>query len=63
MNSFGSAHHAKIISALNKISFNEIDNDVEIFDWSCGQGLASMVLYEYIQSKAISLSIKKCDSN
>lgn len=58
MNSFGSAHHAKMLSALDKISFNEIGNDTEIFDWSCGQGLASMVLYEHMQSKAISLNIR-----
>lgn len=57
MNSFGSSHHAKMISALDKISFDEIDNDAELFDWSCGQGLASMVFYEYMQSKSISLSI------
>jgi len=58
MNSFGSSHHAKMLSALDKISLNEIENDIEIFDWSCGQGLASMVFYEYLQSKSINLSIK-----
>jgi hypothetical protein len=58
MNSFGSSHHAKMISALDKILFNEIRNDLEIFDWSCGQGLASMVFYEYLQSKSINLKIK-----
>ncbi len=58
MNSFGSSHHAKMLSALDKISFDEIDNDLEIFDWSCGQGLASMVFYEYMQNKSISMSIK-----
>lgn len=58
MNSFGSSHHAKMLSALDKISFDEINNDLELFDWSCGQGLASMVFYEYMQSKSISLSIR-----
>lgn len=58
MNSFGNSHHAKIHSAIDKISFDEIENDLEIFDWSCGQGLASMVFYEYMQSKSINLKIK-----
>lgn len=58
MNSFGSSHHAKMLSALEKISFDEIKSDLEIFDWSCGQGLASMVFYEYLQSNSINLNIK-----
>lgn len=58
MNSFGSSHHAKMLSALEKISFNEIKSDVELFDWSCGQGLASMIFYEYLQSNSINLNIK-----
>lgn len=57
MNSFGSSHHAKMLSALEKISFNEFENDLEIFDWSCGQGLASMIFYEYLQCKSINLKI------
>ena len=58
MNSFGNAHHAKMLSALNNISFDEINNDVDFFDWSCGQGLASIVAYEYMHDKSISLKIK-----
>ena len=58
MNSFGSSHNAKMLSALGLISFDEIDNDLEIFDWSCGQGLATIVFLEYIQSRGINLNIK-----
>lgn len=58
MKSFGSSHHAKMLSALNKIRFGEIDEDIEIFDWSCGQGLASMFFYEYLQNKSINVNIK-----
>lgn len=58
MNSFGSSHHAKMLSALEKISFDEIRSDVEMFDWSCGQGLASIVFYEYLQNNSINLNIK-----
>jgi len=58
MKSFGSAHHAKMLSALKNIPFNEIKNNVELFDWSCGQGLASMTFFEYLKDNSTNLNIE-----
>lgn len=59
MNSYGSLHQAKMLSALDFIEFSSINNGIEIFDWSCGQGLATMVLLDYFKVKNISLKIFK----
>lgn len=56
LNSFGSAHHGKMLSALSKIQFESITNNVSLFDWGCGQGLASIAYYDYLKSKSISLN-------
>ena len=50
MNSFGNSHIAKIGSALEIIDFSEINNDIEIIDWGCGQGIASLMLFEHLES-------------
>lgn len=46
--SFGSAHYEKMKSALGLIDFSliHIDKPIEIIDWGCGQGLASVVFLE-----------------
>lgn len=46
LNSYGNSHYAKMISALEKIKINENNADFEVFDWGCGQGLASIVFLE-----------------
>jgi hypothetical protein len=53
MNSYGSAHYAKMLSALEKIPINNADETVEIIDWGCGQAIATMVYLEYLQNKHI----------
>lgn len=46
--SFGSAHYEKMKSALGLIDFSliPVNNPIEIVDWGCGQGVASVVLLE-----------------
>ena len=49
MSSYGLMHKTKLVSAFSHFPFEEIKgNDIEIYDWSCGQGIASMVLLEYL---------------
>ena len=58
MNSYGSMHKAKLVSAFSHFPFEEIkESDIEIYDWSCGQGIASMVLLEYLRDHTIQLAI------
>lgn len=60
LKSFGKMHKAKLESALEKIPTSELQyQNIEIIDWACGQGLASIVLLEYIQKHHISLNIEK----
>lgn len=56
MNSYGSAHYAKMLSSLEKIPFDHIKGTVEIIDWGCGQAIATMVYLEYLQNKHISIN-------
>jgi len=60
MNSYGSMHKAKLVSAFSHFPFEEIkESDIEIYDWSCGQGMASMVLLEYLRDHTIQLAINR----
>ena len=60
MKSYGLMHKAKLLAAFSNFPFNEIrDNNIEIYDWSCGQGLASIVLLEYLMDNNIVLKINR----
>lgn len=56
---YGNMHKSKLLSALNRLPFEGIDNPVEIIDWGCGQGLASLVLIDYLKENRINLDISK----
>ena len=58
LKSYGLMHKAKLLSAFSNFPFNEIkDKNIEIYDWSCGQGLASIVLLEYLEGKGVVLKV------
>lgn len=60
LKSYGLMHKAKLLSAFSNFPFNEFkDNNIEIYDWSCGQGLASIVLLEYLEEKGVILKIDR----
>jgi hypothetical protein len=60
MKSYGLMHKAKLLSAFSSFPFNEIrDKNIEIYDWSCGQGLASIVLLEYLMDNNIVLKTNR----
>lgn len=46
--SYGKMHYAKIMSAFTNLSSESVKSKIEIFDWGCGQGLASVCFLEYI---------------
>lgn len=41
---YGEMHKGKLKCALEKFPFKSIDNNLEIIDWGCGQGLASVYM-------------------
>lgn len=59
LNSYGKMHQAKIMSAITTIKQNDLNNVIEIYDWGCGQGLASMCLLEYFKNEKYDYSLGK----
>ena len=60
MKSYGLMHKAKLLAAFSHFPFNEIkEKNVDIYDWSCGQGLASIVLLEYLMDNNIVLKTNR----
>ena len=48
---YGNLHRNKINIALDTIKNTEsLSKDLIIFDWGCGQGLASMCLIDYLRN-------------
>jgi hypothetical protein len=56
---YGKMHKAKLESCFNEFPFSEINNSLEVIDWGCGQGLASLVFFDYMKNKNIVLQISK----
>ena len=51
MAAYGEMHRAKASYALGSMPFSELDEDVEIVDYGCGQGLASMCFIEKMRKQ------------
>lgn len=58
LHSFGKMHKAKLDTAFNCVPNAEslFASDLEIYDWGCGQGTASICLLDFIRSKRIDTS-------
>ena len=50
MASYGEMHYKKCRAALQRIDFDRLGN-FEIWDWGCGQGIASLTLLEMLMEK------------
>lgn len=59
--SFGNKHQAKIHAALNKIQkLTEIVcGEYSIIDWGCGQGLATVCMFDYLKKHDLPNAVKK----
>jgi hypothetical protein len=58
-NSYGKMHYAKMMSAISPIEQNDLQDELEIYDWGCGQGLASVCFIEYLKKLNINYSVNK----
>ena len=57
---YGKMHKAKLDAAFGCIP-NDIElfsHEIEIYDWGCGQGIATICLFDYLKSKNIHYNIK-----
>lgn len=57
-NSYGKMHYAKVISALASLPDEILTSQIEIYDWGCGQGLATMCFLEYFQMQDEKVNIR-----
>ncbi|MFD1315241.1 DEAD/DEAH box helicase [Namhaeicola litoreus] len=51
--SFGNMHKAKLKDAFTKLPPSVLENEFEIIDWGCGQGLGTINLFDYLSEKRI----------
>lgn len=58
INSYGNMHYAKVMSALASLPSEVFTFNLEVYDWGCGQGLATMCFIEYLQKYDSQMSIK-----
>lgn len=58
INSYGKMHYAKVMSAFSILSSQNITSKIEIYDWGCGQGLASVCFLEYLNDRAETTEIE-----
>jgi ATP-dependent DNA helicase RecQ len=56
---YGEAHKLKIVEALKFLPFNEINDNVEVYDWGCGQGLATICLIEEMSKRNLLSRLKQ----
>ncbi|MFZ4796638.1 MAG: hypothetical protein ACOYMA_04035 [Bacteroidia bacterium] len=56
---YGKMHKAKLESCFNEFPFAEINQPIEVIDWGCGQGLASLVLCDYLKSNELHIPVSK----
>lgn len=58
---FGNKHQAKIHVALNRIQklIEIVCSEYSIIDWGCGQGLATVCMFDYLYKKDVTNAVKK----
>ncbi|HIW87549.1 MAG TPA: hypothetical protein IAC47_04655, partial [Candidatus Onthomorpha intestinigallinarum] len=57
--SYGKMHEAKIQTALSKLPKDLFKHDIQIIDWGCGQGLATICLFDYLKKKNLPDNINR----
>lgn len=58
---FGKMHKAKLDTAFGCIpaDIDLFSSELEIYDWGCGQGIATICLLDFLKSKNVSYKIKE----
>lgn len=60
LHSFGKMHKAKLDTAFSSLSLSDVfSEEVEIVDWGCGQGTATICLLDFLKEKHIVPNIKQ----
>ncbi len=57
---YGNMHEAKINQAISCIPLEVFKNNtIQIIDWGCGQGLATVCFFDYLNKKEITYDVQK----
>ena len=60
LSNYGKMHQAKINEVLPQINLSEISSsDIQILDWGCGQGLATICLLDFFQEHSVPYELIK----
>lgn len=59
MASYGQAHKEKIDEAVKAFPWKELNSEIEIIDWGCGQGLASVHFINYLNKNHLISKLQK----
>lgn len=56
---YGESHKRKVLKAIEGLPFAELKESIEVVDWGCGQGLASVCLVEKLRERNLIQNLKK----
>ena len=56
---YGEMHKVKCYSALQNFPYNELPQRIEIVDWGCGQGVATICLMDCLYDRGLLQRLKK----
>lgn len=56
---YGESHKRKVLRAIEDLPFTELRESIEVVDWGCGQGLASLCFIEKMKERNLFQNIKK----
>ena len=58
MNSYGDMHYEKLIKAFKEIPTEFFEKETNIIDWGCGQAMASMTYFDFLNQNKIKQKVK-----
>ncbi|SNR33937.1 hypothetical protein [Lutibacter flavus] len=63
MNSYGNMHYAKLDTAFNMLPDSLFSSEIEIYDWGCGQAMASLSYLDFLKKNDYRQKINKITLN
>jgi superfamily II DNA helicase RecQ len=57
--SFGNMHEAKIQDAVKYLPKEIFENNFEIVDWGCGQGIGTVCFFDYLKKEGFNINVEK----
>jgi len=57
--SYGNMHQAKLLDAYSQLPLEILKNGYEIIDWGCGQGIGTIVLFDYLREFQLDKKVRR----